>query len=131
MITRIEALFDALASLKGWSNPDSQAYQLRNPLMVKSFSKPGKNEITGEGYRIFSTQLAGIRAGLFDLDLKIRGKSRAGIKADDLLENVLRVFGVTELGGQQAVVKFLKRALKTQDIKTTTPLKWFLQENKQ
>ena len=131
MITRIEALFDALASLKGWSNPDSQAYQLRNPLMVKSFSKPGKNEITEDGHRIFSTQLAGVRAGLFDLDLKIRGKSRAGIKADDMLENVLRVFGVTELGGQQAVVKFLKRALKTQDIKTTTPLKWFLQENKQ
>ena len=129
MITRIEALFDALASLKGWSNPDSQAYQLRNPLMVKSFSKPGKNEITEDGHRIFSTQLAGVRAGLFDLDLKIRGKSRAGIKADDMLENVLRVFGVTELGGQQAVMKFLKRALKTQDIKTTTPLKWFTEEN--
>ena len=129
MITRIEALFDALASLKGWNNPDSQAYQLRNPLMVKSFSKPGKNEITAEGYRIFSTQLAGVRAGLFDLDLKIRGKSRAGIKADDLLENVLRVYGIIELGGQQAVMKFLKRALKTQDIKTTTPLKWFTEEN--
>ena len=129
MITRIEALFDALASLKGWSNPDSLAYQLRNPLMVKSFSKPGKNEITEEGYRVFSTQLAGVRAGLFDLDLKIRGKSRAGIKTDDLLENVLRVYGIIELGGQQAVMKFLKRALKTQDIKTTTPLKWFTEEN--
>ena len=129
MITRIEALFDALASLKGWNNPDSQAYQLRNPLMVNSLSKPGKNEITAEGYRIFSTQLAGVRAGLFDLDLKIRGKSRAGIKTDDLLENVLRVYGIIELGGQQAVMKFLKRALKTQDIKTTTPLKWFTEEN--
>ena len=127
MITRIEALFDALASLKGWSNPDSQAYQLRNPLMVKSFSKPGKNEITGEGYRIFSTQLAGVRAGLFDLQLKISGKSRAGLKSTDLLENVLRVYGVVELGGQQAVVKFLKRALKTQDVSKTTPLTWFLE----
>lgn len=129
MITRLEALFDSIASLKGWHNPDSVCYQLRNPLMVKSFSKPGKNEITEEGYRIFSTQLAGVRAGLFDLDLKIRGKSRAGIKADDLLENVLRVFGIIELGGQQAAIKFLKRALKTQDIKTTTPLKWFTEEN--
>ena len=128
MITRIEALFDAIASLKGWSNPDSQAYQLRNPLMVKSFSKPGKNEITEDGYRVFSTQLAGVRAGLFDLDLKIRGKSRAGIKEDDLLENVLRVFGITELGGQQAVVKFLKRALKDQSISRTTPLAWFLEK---
>lgn len=128
MVTKIEALFDALASLKGWNNPDSLAYQLRNPLMVKSFSKPGKNEITEDGYRIFSTQLAGIRAGLFDLTLKVTGKSRAGIKAEDALENVLRVYGITELGGMQAVVKYLKRALKTQDIKTTTPLKWFTEE---
>jgi hypothetical protein len=130
MITRIEALFDAVASTKGWNNPDSISYQLRNPLMVKSFSKPGKNEITSEGYRIFSTQLAGIRAGLFDLTLKVTGKSRAGIKPDDKLENALRVYGITELGGQQAVVKYLKRALKTQDIKTTTPLKWFTEEAK-
>jgi hypothetical protein len=98
--------------------------------MVKSFSKPGKNEITSEGYRIFSTQLAGIRAGLFDLTLKVTGKSRAGIKPDDRLENALRVYGITELGGQQAVVKYLKRALKTQDIKITTPLKWFTEEAK-
>ena len=128
--TRIEALFDAVASTKGWNNPDSVCYQLRNPLMVKSFSKPGKNEITEDGYRVFSTQLAGIRAGLFDLTLKVTGKSRAGIKTDDLLENVLRVYGIPELGGQQAVVKYLKRALKTQDIKTTTPLKWFTEEAK-
>jgi hypothetical protein len=130
MITRIEALFDSIAALRGWNNPDSVCYQLRNPLMVKSFSKPGKNEITEDGYRVFSTQLAGIRAGLFDLALKVTGKSRAGVKADDLLENVLRVYGITELGGQQAVVKYLKRALKTQDIKTTTPLKWFTEEAK-
>ena len=128
-VNKLEALLDSISAIKGWNNPDSEAYQLRNPLMVKSFSKPGKNEITEDGHRIFSTQLAGVRAGLFDLDLKIRGKSRAGIKADDLLENVLRVYGIIELGGQQAVMKFLKRALKTQDIKTTTPLKWFTEEN--
>ncbi len=126
-VSRIEALHDAIASTKGWNNPDSQSYQLRNPLLVKSFSKPGKNEITEDGYRVFSTQLAGVRAGLFDLDLKVRGKSRAGIKDTDLLENLLRVFGILELGGQKSVVKYLKRALKTEDISIKTPLKWFLQ----
>jgi hypothetical protein len=73
--------------------------------------------------------LAGIRAGLFDLELKVKGESRAGIKRDDLLENLLRVYGLTEIGGQQAVVKFLKRALKDQSINRTTPLSWFLEEN--
>jgi hypothetical protein len=126
-VSRIEALHDAISSTKGWNNPDSQAYQLRNPLLVKSFSKPGKNEIAEDGTRIFTTSLAGLRACLFDLDLKIRGKSRAGIKETDLLENLLRVFGVTEIGGQQAVVKYLKRALKTGEISPKTPLKWFLE----
>jgi len=130
MISRLEALFDSIASLKGWSNPDSVAYALRNPLLVQSFSRPGKNEIDTEGRRVFTTALAGIRAGLFDLELKVKGESRAGIKKDDLLENLLRVYGVTELGGQQQIVKFLKRALKTQDIKLTTPLSWFVEEQK-
>ena len=128
-VNRIEGLLDAIASLRGWGNPDSDAYQLRNPLLVQSFSRPGKNEITESGIRVFSSALAGLRACLFDLELKVSGKSRAGLKSDDKLENVLRVFGVTELGGQQAVVKFLKRALKTQDIKVTTPLAWFLEED--
>ena len=132
MITRIEALVDAIAHLKGsTTNPDGELYQIRNPIGIMSFSKPGKNQIDETGRRVFSSWLAGYRAACFDVSIKISGKSRAGIKTDDLLENALRVYGITELGGQQAVVKFLKRALKTQDIKTTTPLKWFLQENKQ
>lgn len=128
MVSRLEALFDGLSSVKGWSNPDSISYQLRNPILVQSFSRPGKNTIDSDGRRIFDTQLAGIRAGLFDLELKVRGESRAGIKKDDTLENLLRVYGLVEKLGQQQVVKFLKRALKTQEVSVTTPLAWFLQE---
>jgi hypothetical protein len=128
-VNKIEALLDAIASLRGWSNPDSVCYSLRNPLMIQSFSRPGKNSITDDGTRIFTTQLAGIRACLFDLEIKVRGESRAGLKKDDKLENLLRVFGITELGGQQSVIKWLKRALKDQSINRTTPLSWFLEEN--
>jgi len=129
-IDKIEALLDSIASLKGWSNPDSVSYSLRNPLLVKSFSRPGKNEITEDGTRVFSSALSGLRACLFDLELKVRGESRAGLKKEDKLENLLRVYGISELGGQQQILKFLKRALKTQDIKLTTPLTWFLEETK-
>ena len=128
MVTRLEALFDAIASLKGFSNPDSVAYQLRNPLLVQSFSRPGKNEIDDDGHRVFTTALAGIRAGQFDLELKVKGESRAGVKKTDLLENLLRVYGLVEIGGQQQVVKFLKRALKDDTITRTTPLTWFLEK---
>lgn len=131
MITRIEALVDAIAHLKGsTTNPDGELFQIRNPIGIMSFSKPGKNEIDTSGRRVFKTWLAGYRAACFDVSIKITGKSRARIKDTDLLENLLRVYGIIELGGQQAVVKFLKRALKTQDIKTTTPLKWFTEGEK-
>lgn len=130
MVTRLEALHDSIAAIKGWGNPDSDAYQLRNPLLVQSFSRPGKNELDGAGRRIFTSALAGIRACMFDLEIKVRGESRAGIKPEDKLENILRVFGVVELGGQQAVIKFLKRALKDQSINRTTPLTWFVEEGK-
>lgn len=129
-VQRIEALHDAISSLNGFSNPDSVSYQIRNPLLVKSFSKPGKNSITEDGTRIFTSSLAGIRACLFDLEIKAKGQSRAGLKPDDLLENILRVYGIKELGGQQQVVKFLRRALKNQEIKLTTPLNWFVEGGK-
>ena len=128
MVNKIEALLDAIASLKGWGNPDSDAYQLRDPLLVQSFSRPGKNEIDEKGRRVFSSSLAGLRACMFDLELKVKGESRAGLKKDDKLENLLRVYGIKEMGGQQQVVKFLKRALKDQSISRTTPLTWFLEK---
>jgi hypothetical protein len=126
-VSRLEALLDGIASVRGWSNPDSDAYQLRNPLLIQSFSRPGKNEIDKTGRRVFKSSLAGLRACLFDLELKVRGESRAGIKKDDHLENVLRVYGISELGGQQQIVKFLKRALKDSSISRTTSLSYFVE----
>jgi len=120
-----------IASVKGWASPESRAFKLCNPMLIKSYSRPGKNDIDSEdGTRIFKSSLAGIRSNLFDLECKCSGKSRAGIEENDLLENVLRVYGVVELGGQNTVVKFLKRALQTDDISKTTPLTWFLEETK-
>lgn len=128
MINRIEGLVDALANLNGASsNPDSELFQIRNPLGVKNFSLPGKNEIDSKGRRVFGSWIAGYKAACFDLEIKCSGKSRAGLKADDKLENLLRVLGITELGGQQQVTKFLKRALKT-EVKLGTPLSWFLEK---
>jgi hypothetical protein len=131
MIDRIEALVDAIAHLKGsLSNPDSDLYQIRNPLGLPSFSRPGKNEIDDQGRRVFTSALAGYRAASFDIALKCSGTSRAGIKTDDKLENLLRVFQVDQKLGQDQVIKFLKRALKNQEISRQTPLSWFLEKSK-
>lgn len=128
-VNKLEALFDAIASAKKWSDPESDAYQLRNPLLVKSFSKPGKNNIDSEGRRVFGSALSGIRACLFDLEIKVKGESRAGLRKDDHLGNLLRVFGIREQMEQLRVVSFLKHALMTPSISRTTPLSFFL-ENK-
>ena len=124
-MNRLESLLDGIASLKGWSNPDSHTYQIRNPLLIKSFAVPPKHEIDEEGTRIFSTWDAGYRACLFDLKKKISGTSRAGLKQTDTLAALLRVYGLSEKLGQQQVVKFVKRALKRDDINLDTPLSFF------
>jgi hypothetical protein len=124
---KVEALFDALAHINGWANPESTAYRLRNPLCVKSFALLGRHEIDEEGRRVFSSQLAGIKAGLFDLELKLRGESRAGIKASDKIVNVLRVYGVMELLGQQKVMKFFRRSVQDPEVTADTTLDYFLQ----
>jgi hypothetical protein len=126
MITRIEALVDAIAHLKGsTTNPDGELFQIRNPIGIMSFSKPGKNEIDISGRRVFKTWLAGYRASVFDCEIKIKGESRAGLKKDDNLSNLLRVYGLTEKLAHQQVVKFLRRALKDSTITPDTPLAYF------
>jgi hypothetical protein len=127
-INKIEALVDAVAHLKGAStNPDSDLYQIRNPIGTMSFSRPGKNEIDADGRRVFKTWMAGYRAAAFDLTIKCSGTSRAGLKKEDKLENLLGTLGIKELGGQQQVVKFLKIALKDQSISRTTLLSYFVE----
>lgn len=130
MVNRLEALVDAISNLRGSvNNPDGDLYQQRSPIGVMSFSMPGKNEIDEQsGRRIFKSWLAGYRAALFDLEKKVSGGSRAGIKSTDKLDNVLRVYSITEKLGQQQVVRFLRRALKDENIHTGTPLAYFRYE---
>lgn len=128
---RTEALVDALAHLLGSvTNPDGELHQIRNPIGLQSFSRPGKNEIDDKGRRVFKSWLAGYRAACFDIDKKCSGESRAGLKKDDTLSNLLGVFRITEKLGQKQVVNFLRRSLKDENISTSTPLSFFVEEEK-
>jgi len=130
MVNRIEALVDALCHLKGsTTNPDGDLYNIRNPIGMLSFSRPGKNEIDNQGRRVFKTWLAGYRAATFDVSIKLSGGSRAGLKAEDKLSNLLGTYQIAEKLGQQQVVKFLRRALKDQTITVETPLSFFAEES--
>lgn len=125
MLDKLEALVDAIGKANGIHNPESETYKLRNPLLIKSFARPGKHETDEKGRRIFSSMLSGYKAGLFDIDLKIRGKSRAGLQPTDTLANLLAVYGIKEPGGISNIVSFLRRALSDQEINAYTPLSYF------
>lgn len=111
--------------MRQWQNPDSIAYQIKNPLLIMSFARPGKHEVDVEGRRVFHTWLAGYKSGLFDLEMKVSGKSRSGLRDGDTLANICRVYGISEKLGQQQVCKFLKRALKDDSISLDTPITYF------
>lgn len=125
MLNKIEALVDAIGKANGMHNPESETYKLRNPLLIKSFARPGKHETDEKGRRIFSSLLSGYKAGLFDIELKITGKSRAGLQATDTLANLLAVYGIKEPGGISNIVSFLRRALSDQEISAATSLSYF------
>lgn len=126
-VNRIEAVVDAIARLNSAHSPDSESYRLRNPLLIKSFARPGKHNTDEQGRRIFTSFLSGYKAGLFDLTLKISGNSRAGLKPTDRLENLLAVYGITHKLPVDNVVAFLRRALKDESISRHTELSYFLE----
>lgn len=125
-VNRVEALVDAIGKIKGVGDPSSDAYKLRNPLLIKSFAKPGKHETDAEGRRVFSSWLSGYKAAGFDAELKLSGNSRAGLKPTDTLTNILGVYNIKELGGIKAVVLFLRKALEDESISKDTNLSYFL-----
>jgi len=126
MVRKIEALADAIARLNQAWTPESEAYKLRNPLLIKSFARPGKHETDEGGRRIFNSFLSGYKAGLYDLDLKLRGKSRAGLTAENTLENLLGVYGINAIAADN-VVAFVRRALQNQTVSKKTSIAFFVE----
>jgi hypothetical protein len=130
MVSRIEALCDAIGRLNQIGVPESVSYQLRNPLLLKSYAKLGRHDTNSDGLRIFGSLLAGMKAGLFDLELKLKGLSRAGLKPTDQLRNLLGCYGIHEKAALDNVVAFIRRAISDVSISGNTPLSFFLEGNK-
>ncbi len=126
MVSRIEAVLDAIAELNQAGVPESLAYKLRNPLLLKSFAKLGRHLVNTDGLREFGSHLAGYKAAAFDLDLKLKGLSRAGLKPEDPLSSLLRCYGIND-AVHRKIVSFIKRALDDQSITASTQLSFFLE----
>jgi hypothetical protein len=128
---KLEVLLLALAALNRTHIPTSDSFRLKNPLLIKSFALPGKHETDNEGRRCFQSLIAGLKAGLFDLELKASGKSRAGLKPTDTIENLCRVYGRSDRGAFNEVANFVAQALDDKSVTPRTELSYFLDgENK-
>lgn len=113
---RLEALVDAIAYLNEYHEPESQAYRLRNPLLLKAMEPEHLGSATDDCLRIFSCHTAGYRAG-FD---RLRKECRHG---GGTLETLLAKHGHKA----DAAVNFISRSLETQEVDEYTPVRFFLE----
>lgn len=122
---RIEALADALAGMNGTFDPLSDAYKLRNPLLLKAFApKHARDE---KGRRVFSSLVAGYENGLLDLRIKCSGSSRANLGPQSPLVDLITTYG-NPVSATRYVVNFLRHALGDDGIPQGVNLGWFLED---
>lgn len=129
MTIRAEHIVAAIGYQNNLHDPESDAYRLNNPLLVRSFGRPGKHEIDEQGRRVFESLVSGYRACLFDVILKVQGKSRAKLKPEDTLENLLGTYGIKGAASVDHVIKFLRRALADTKINPQTKLQYFNEDS--
>jgi hypothetical protein len=132
-VKKIEALADCIAFLNDAHNPDSRAYQLRNPGMCRAFSFKQLNNTTDDGYRIFTSIIGGTRFLHQDLSWKCSGQTRAKgehgkLKPSSNLTDLLKSFKLSDMGSLMTAVDFLNRALQPDEpITAETKLEFFLE----
>lgn len=122
-IKRIDALVDAYAALNGWHDPKSDAYQLRNPLLLKAFSP--KHERDEQGRRRFPSFAAGYDNAILDVRIKCMGKSFSKLTPDSTLIDLTCVYGNTP-AATRTIKNFLRAALHDDNILESQALGWFL-----
>jgi hypothetical protein len=124
-MSKLEALADSIISLTGYLNPESQAYQIRNPGMLPAISP--KHPRDEKNRRIFKSYLDGYQALLFDLVVKCGGKSRTFLRSDSSLRDLFKARGEPETSALYAA-RFLRRALHDDSISDKTSLSYFLED---
>jgi hypothetical protein len=124
-VKRIEALCDSLCKMYGALDPLSDAYQLRNPLLLRAFNP--KHSRDSKGRRVFSNFVAGYDNAILDLKIKCSGKGRGRLTPESPLVDLLHLYGNPSTA-LKSLVRFLRHALNDDTIPESVPLGWFLIE---
>ena len=128
MIPRIHALCDAFSKLNGALDPNSDAYKLRNPLLLKAFSP--KHDRDEKGLRRFKSLVSGYDNGILDLQIKCSGKSFSKIGPESTLTDLVCLYGNPPTA-TKTVVNFLRHALQDDLIPLNVKLGWFVEPQAQ
>ncbi len=118
---KLEALAEAIASGNGYFDPDSPLYSARNPGGLRPVSLAHERDEFGN--RVFASLLDGWQALLYDLDVKLSGKSPRVMPTDPLFALALAYDRHRKVAGNW--VKFLRRALNDHTLTVDTALKFF------
>jgi hypothetical protein len=136
-VTRIEALADCIGYLNDAHNPESHAYQIRNPGLCRAYSFKQLNQLCecGQSHRTFTSSIGGYRFLVQDLQWKCSGQTRAKgetgkLKPTSSLTDILKSFRMTSIETIMQAVSFLNLSLQTDEITASTELKFFLEEVK-
>ena len=125
---KLEALADAVAGLNDWMNPASDAYQLRNPGLLRAFTL--RHLADESGRRRFPSLVDGYQALVSDLQIKCSGMSRSKLKRDSHIVNLLVKGFCQPPASEEYVLCFLREALPGYNVTPETPLKFFLEAEK-
>lgn len=109
---RLEAVVDAVAMLHNYWNPESEAYDLRNPLLL----------VGPDGKRRYSCHRAGFASGI-DL-IRKHCKEHPDASIAWLLDSL----GIKMKMQQENALDFASRCANA-TLKLETPLRWLMEEN--
>ncbi len=109
---KLEAICDAVAAYHHYSEPESEAYGLRNPGLL----------LGDNGKRVFSCHRAGY-AALLD-----RVQKHCRMYPDEKLPLLLEHFGIKMRAQQENALDFMGRCANA-TLGPTTNLKWFLEDS--
>jgi hypothetical protein len=134
-IKRIEALADGIAFLNRMHDPESDAYQLRNPALAHAYSYRHLGEVDNKGRRIFTSLIGGYRFLIQDLEWKCSGNTRARghngrLSSGDTLSDLLKSYNLDNIADGHIFIltDFLNKALPDADISAQTQLSFFLED---
>lgn len=125
---RFEALALSIATINGGlHDPASKAFQLCNPLMLKSYKPEKKTD--SENYRVFTTVMGGFKAGIAELQARCSGQNHR-LSSENTLRDLLSLYGFKNDLALRKITLFINKSLSTDTVTANTKLSFFIEAGK-